>query len=596
MVIFHELAYGSFMKSTSSDQLRVLRGINFIRVRGTLAERARAHAALLKERIPLGPIPVLVKKNEWMLRRGPGLLERPWVQSMVVAFYKRFLVPMMEQGISSEVREVITVMAQEIGITYEEMRECVLQPDAMMLLARSSLMKHVLPEWMPGGLPGCTSAVAFGSWTKTGQLLACRNFDYFIVGAWERQPTVIFNEPTEPHEIPYYALTSAGVQAGGLTAMNQEGLTLFTHAHFGKVVSMRGNPIVAIGDEVIRTAKTIGQAVDMAKKRRSYANWAFVMSSAREGDAAVIEVTPDRVKVHRVEDDLLVHTNYFHSPELRQNEALMSGAYCEDLKARFCRIKQLLAPHQGVLEPHHMSAALGDHVDYVTGQERVFGNTLSVVTTIKSAVFDPENLRFWMGSRQESPLGLGDYVEVKVEEFWKKSSEEYEQEMSVLPGYRPQADGLVQAVHYYREAYQAYHMQNDAPDYQEKALGYLGQAALAYPQDGHLWIQKGLVAFKLHRFKEAREALERTLVSSGGDPLSSVLSAHVSQVRDLYLARCLDCLGEREKAIYIYKTSLISSQEPKLKKAFKQGIRSPYVSKNSSQMVIDLQFPDTFAY
>ena len=143
------------MKPNSSSDYRTARGIHFIRVRGSLAERAQAHAALLKKHIPHGPMPVLAKKNEWLIRKGPGILQNPWVQDAVVAFYHKILMRLMDRRIEPEARDAISNIANETGMTYEEIRECFLQPDAMMLLARSSMMKHVLPEWIPGSLPGC---------------------------------------------------------------------------------------------------------------------------------------------------------------------------------------------------------------------------------------------------------------------------------------------------------------------------------------------------------------------------------------------------------------------------------------------------------
>ncbi len=577
------------MSPNSHQDLRKFRGIHFIRVRGSTAERAKAHAVLLKEAIPRGPMPMLAKKNEWMIRRGPGPLQKPLAQALAVGFYKKILVPLIERRLDSEIREAILAIANELGVSYADVRECVIQADAMMLLARSSLMKHVLPEWIPGGVPGCSSAVAFPNWTKNGKFLACRNFDYLIVGPWEAQPTVVFNDPTGPGEIPYVALTSAGVQTGGLTAMNREGLTLFTHAHFGKNVTIRGNPVVVVGDEVVRNCKTLGQAIDWVKRRPPFANWSFVISSAQENDAAVVQMTPDRVRVHRVEDGLLTHTNYFHSDELRKDEALLSGSYCEDLKARFCRMRQLIEPHRGQLEPHHLAKVLGDHVDFYSGEERVFGNTLSVMTTIKSAIFEPEKQVFWMSDRKESPVGLGDFVQIQTENFWNQSVEELEALTPVLPGYRPKSPGLVEAIRHYRGAYQSFHLDNHLDDYQEKTWEHLQKAAEAFPQDAHLWIQAGIVAFKLGRFELSRRDLEKTL--------DLKLSHHVRLVRDLYLARTLDLLGERSKALAIYQENYAQAHhEPKLKKAFKKGLRRAFRVTDSTQMVIDLQFPDTFVY
>ena len=570
------------------SQHRIIQGVHFIRVRGDIVERARIHGALLREEIRKGALPVLEKKNEWLIRRGPGLLQIPAVQNLVVKLYKKVIIPLLDRSTTAEIRQGIRAIAAETGLPYEMIREAVYQPDALMLLIRLSMFKHVLPEWMPGGFPGCSSAVVFNDWTKNGKMQVCRNFDYFIVDAWEKNTTVVFNEPVDSSEVPYTFVSTAGVHTGGLTAMNQEGLTLATHAHFGKKISLSGAGVIVIGDEIIRKAKTLGQAIDIARKMRSAANWSFVVSSAQEKDAAVLQITPHGVHAHHAEDGFLAHTNFFHSPELREKEALLSGAYCEDLQARICRMRQILEPHRGSIEPAHLSAALGDHRDYFTGDERVFGNTLSVVTTVKSVVFEPEDQKLWVGSRQESPLGLGKYLEVDLLNFWKKSPSDYEQEMNVLNGYQPQSTKLVEAVHHYRAAYRAFHIENQNDDYQTHALAHLEKAVATYPEDAHVWIQAGIVSFKLKKFKEARAYFEKT------KPLA--LSAHVLLVRDLYLARCLDLAGEREQAVALYASHSQLAKEPKLLKAFKKGLKKPYQEKETDRILIDLQFPDTFEY
>jgi predicted choloylglycine hydrolase len=538
--------------------------------------------------IPDGALPALAKKNEWMIRRGPGaLIQKPWIQDFIVWFYRKGLMRFLDSRLDPIEKESVLAAAKELQLPYEVCREILFQPDAMMLLARILLMRYVLSDWVPGGLPGCTSGVALKEWTKSGRMLAGRNFDYLVVGPWEKYPTVVFSEPSEQGEIPHVFLTSAGVHSAGVTAINREGVTLFTHAHFSRKVSLRGRPIAMVGDEVIRKAKTIGQAVDIVKKNLPCANWAFIISSARENQAAVIEMSPHGINVRHAENGSIAHSNFFHSKELQQYEALLCGSYCEDLKGRICRMNEMLQEFRGKLEPHHFSSVLGDHLDHFSGQERVIGNTVGVVTTIKSAVFEPEMQRFWMANRHESPVGLGDYVEVNMDRFWNMDPSEYEATMTTLPGYQPRDPQLFEGIKHYRSAYQSFHMKSDEPDYQEKALAHLKNAVRAFPKDGHLWVQAGLMAFKLHQMEESKSLFEGSRAYS--------VSQHVGRVRDLYLARCYDLLGQREQALSLYRAHT-DIQDPKLKKAFQKGIRKPYRKKEICQVLMDLQFADTFQY
>jgi len=368
--------------------------------------------------------------------------------------------------------------------------------------------------------------------------------------------------------------------------MNREGLTLALHAHFGRNISLKGTPIVEIGNAIIREAKTLGEAVDIASRFKTYANWAFVISSAKENDAAVLEITPSKTRVRHAEDGFLAHTNFFHSPELHKEEALISGAYAEDLHGRLNGIYQSLRRHRGELEPRHMTSALGSQIDPQTGQERVIGNTVSVITTIKSAVFDPGAQKFWVSCRQESPTGLGDFLEINADTFWK--NENYSEELwPSLPGYHPKDSTLIEGVRSYRVAYQSYHMESDHPGYLLRTYESLQKAAKLYPADGNIWVQKAILAVKLHRFKEARQFLEKTL--------DLILTPHITNVRNLYIARCLDIEKDRQAALLLY-SQWETVNDPSLRQAMFKGLKKPYRAKDTQSMMIDLQFPDTFHY
>ncbi len=563
------------------NEYRYESGVHFLRLKGSFVERAVRHAQLLKEQIRNGAIPALAKKNEWIIRRGPGIVQIPAVMRSILWVYERAL-GHMDRSNTPVSREVLRVMSRETGLDYKMFRNALFQAESLMLISRFSIMKHVMGELPQGSLPGCSSAVATGEWTESGRMLVSRNMDYPIVGPWEKHPVVIFHEPTDASEIPHVSVTSAGVHASGLTSMNREGITLASHAHFGRKVALTGTPVLDIGNEIICRAKSIGEAVDIARKHPRFVNWAFVVSSAKENDAVVIEMSPRCTRVTPATDGILVHSNYFHSPDLQGSEALVSGGCTSDLAARVCRMRNLLKESRGRLTPELMGNALGDHVDWETGEERVFGTTLSVVTTVKSAVFDPAEQRFWVSSRTESPTGLGPYLEVGVNDFWEKN-----EAPRAFGGYQPRNANLFDGVKLYREAYQAWHMDAHDPRYAEKTLDKLREALKVYPDDGNLWTQAGLVAFRMKIFDAARAYFDQAL--------SRNLGEHTKHVCKLFLARCLDLTGKRAEALAIYRTHG-EVVNPKLRRAFKKGLRRAYHQKLTNFMMLDLQWPDAIEY
>jgi len=230
---------------------------------------------------------------------------------------------------------------------------------------------------------------------------------------------------------------------------------------------------------------------------------------------------------------------------------------------------------------------LGDHVDYFSGTERVFGNTVSVITSIKSVVFDPSKSRLYVGNRHESPVGLGNFLELDLEKMWDMDFSELG-ELPVHPGYQPQSPKLIQAVSEYREAYRCFHIENFHDDYMINTRNHLRKAVRTFPQDGHMQLQMALVYFKtkspkkaLFHFQKAREM---------------GLTHHLEGVCKLFHARCLDLVGRRKEAKEIYKSTLEEINEPGLKEALQKGLSSKYKKKMLSHLMLDLQFPAPHHY
>ena len=77
------------LTSFHNSQRLTIDGVHFLKLRGTSRERAQAHAQLLKAEIFEGVLPYLATKNEWLIRRAPGILQNKTLQNLVAGFYNK---------------------------------------------------------------------------------------------------------------------------------------------------------------------------------------------------------------------------------------------------------------------------------------------------------------------------------------------------------------------------------------------------------------------------------------------------------------------------------------------------------------------------
>jgi len=570
---------------TESSNYRNLNGIHILRLTGNYRERAKQHGILLRDQIKNGPLVPLAKKNEWLIRRAGGPFDFKPLQDLVVWMYHNWVVRKLEKALPNRQHHIMAELSKESGLSYQTVLRAMFQADGLMLLSRISMFKHLFKNFPASELPGCSSSVVHGALTANGKMLVSRNQDYPVVGPWEQNTTVAYHYPEEQDEIPHVTVASAGLHTSGLTAMNREGITVAAHAHFGKEVSFNGLPIFVVGDLIASKAKTLGQAVDLARKAPRNANWTLVISSAKEKNAMALEMTPYKLEPRYLHDGFLTHTNFFHG-KLHESEALICGGRHHDDHARLCRMKQVILKNKGAITPQILGQMLGDHTDPWTGEERVVGNTISVMSTIKSVVFSPEDQEFFISGRGQSPMGLGPFYQLNATDFWEHPFDKAPA-TPAFQGKLPATPHLLEAIGRYREAYRCWHMDSHRADYKEKTLSHLEAAYMLAPNDPHVALQTGFVAMKCRHFAKAATYLEKTMAMK--------LAPYLAEVRDLFLARAYDNLNHRDKALNLYK-KLISHQDPRIHKQAKKGLNKPFAGNQVAKLMLDMQFVDPIAY
>lgn len=561
-------------------------GIHVLHLRGTMAEMAAQHGALLKAEIQQGAIPYLGQKNNHLLERSHLFKDRPAAAKLAKKLIHILIHKPMLSHVPRHYIEEARALARAADIPYDYVKEAMCQADTLVLMLRFLLGKHVLGQ-LAGGFPGCTSVVATGKSTASGGVMHARNMDYPVVGRWDAFPTVFYADPEGIDKgMRYIGVGTAGLTIPGVTSLNEAGLSLAAHFHCAKAVSVFGTPIQFIGSEIVRNARTIGQAVDIARDHERAGSWSIVVTSAKENDAAVIEMIHGKISVrHPDEDGHLAHSNHFRTPEFQELEVLLSASVASDYLHRYNRALELLKQSHGQHDRGTMARILGDHFDRDTKRVRSHATTISVVTTVTSMITEAALGKFWVANPDRSPTCLGDYSGFRIDENFEGFGERAPELFAWTTAGATTIRGTPkeEAFKLFREAYKAFHTDYD----DASAAEWAERAAKADGEEGHYHMAHGHFRMRLGR---PDRALEAFLAAAG-----CVLSPHMLQVAKLFRGQALDCLGRREEALEQYKL-VLDAIDPHVRDEAKRCMKRPYSTERAMKMTFDLQFCDSFEY
>lgn len=378
-------------------------GFHVLHLYGGPYDMAFQHGALLREHIPRGPLPFFERYLEIFLRNSPLGPGAGWVAAALDAWTRRRLVSQM----SPLMRATAAGLADGAGLPEQAVLRAYLMPDAV-LHAMALFGRLTRAPLAPGcACPplGCTSAVAAPERTERGKLLHARNMDFVGAGRWDAEPVVAFCHPEDGQ--PYVTLTSAGIAGGGITGMNQAGLTFAVHQHFPADVDLDGEPVGLAGEQVLREARTLDEAVSILDKHHPVGGWTYVLADAK--GAIAYEVAPGVRRIVEMDQGLLGYANVYQHPDLRDAERGVYPAYVQANHARHQRVWRLLRAEGVRHNEETMAAILGDsHVEGLSAPT-VAGDGICTPYTVLSVVFRPADRRFWVGAGP-APTSAGRYV------------------------------------------------------------------------------------------------------------------------------------------------------------------------------------------
>ena len=331
----------------------------------------------------------------------PHLLEK--VLATHSAWGRRFLRPLVAWALRRldkvslpEVKERELAFMRGIGLSARHARYYhifdVLQ-NVVSMIGRARLGPFKRKSIPLAAAGFCSSLVAWGKATDDGTLRHARNFDLPGAGIFERYPIVVFCNP--PQGINYGYVSIRGADICSVNAFNQAGISISTHNRFHLRATWNGLPIHDFIYAIISQARTIAEALEIARRIGPPAStYGIAISSASERKAVSLETCADKLRIVEpgAEETFLAVTNHYIDPRMREEEISFSPAQRYNSLGRYEILREQAALGQLSLE--RIQHLLAGHLEAGgEGHVRATGNVVAQVHNVQSVVFEPEKER-----------------------------------------------------------------------------------------------------------------------------------------------------------------------------------------------------------
>ncbi|MBS1688042.1 MAG: peptidase C45 [Bacteroidetes bacterium] len=261
---------------------------------------------------------------------------------------------------------------------------------------------HALQNLM---LVGCTSFGAWDSKTANGAMLLGRNFDFWVGDKFSENKIVAFYKPDKGNK---FAFVTWGGFTGVVSGMNDKGLTVTINAARSDIPwAGAATPVSLVAREILQYSNDIQEAIAIAHKRKMFVSESFLVGSAVDHKAVLIEKTPDTLAVYDAASDHLLCTNHYQSDLFQQQKLNKEQKANSASVYRYERLQELLQQNYP-LTPEKIANILRDrrglhNANIGDGNEKAVNQLIAH----HSVIFQPDSLRMWVSTQ---PWQLGTYV------------------------------------------------------------------------------------------------------------------------------------------------------------------------------------------
>lgn len=260
---------------------------------------------------------------------------------------------------------------------------------------------HAMTDLM---VVGCSSFALWDEFSADGELIVGRNFDFYLDDAFAENKLIQIVQPEKG-----FAFLSIGWPGflGVTSGMNAEGLTVTINAGKSTIPLKAKTPISLVVREILQYAKTIDEAIEIAKTKEVFVSESIMVSSAADRKAVLIEISPKKFDVKYPTQDYLISTNHFQSAQYQNDKRNIKQMNESHSMYRYAKLEEQIAE----LKPFDDQKVAKVLRDYTGLNEKNigFGNekALNQLLAHHAVIFRPEKKLVYVSS---APYNLGEFT------------------------------------------------------------------------------------------------------------------------------------------------------------------------------------------
>ncbi|MBT1699708.1 hypothetical protein KK083_22665 [Fulvivirgaceae bacterium PWU4] len=374
-------------------------------------------------------------KNSWFRKSESGLYElyvegKPYERGIAIGELSKDLIQYQEEVFNNQIHQLVpsdawlNVLKYFVGWFNRDLDDHVPEEYRQEIYGVSQVASHNFDDIAPPyqrilnyhaahdighalqnmSLVGCTAFATWGGSSEDSTLIIGRNFDFYVGDDFARNKIVAFYAPEKGHR---FMMITFGGMTGVLSGMNEQGLTVTLNAAKSEIPTASATPVSLVAREILQYASTIQEAYDIAAKRKTFVAEAFMIGSAKDGRAAIIEKSPDAIALYESPADRIIGTNHFQSEALGNTQLNRDHMSTSASPYRYKRVEELL--NSAGKNSVKATAAILRNRSGLNNSNIGLGNEKAINQLIAhhGIIFQPEKRLVWIST---APWQLGKFV------------------------------------------------------------------------------------------------------------------------------------------------------------------------------------------